>query len=851
MPKELPKAYDPRSIESAIYKRWERSGFFNPDKLPASTARKRGEPGKRTKTYSIAMPPPNVTGELHLGHALGTTIQDIMIRFRRMQGYKTLWLPGTDHAGISTQIMVERLIAEQGLDRHKLGRQVFLKHVWEWKKRYGTRITEQVRQIGASCDWSREHFTMDPKLTVAVQHAFIKLYNDGLIYRGTRIIHWCPRCSSAISDLEVRHEERQEKLYYIRYQLTGSTQFITVATTRPETMLGDTAVAVHPDDPRYKTLIGTTVVLPIIEREMPVIADKAVEKDFGTGAVKVTPAHDHADYDIGIRHKLPMISVIDEKATITKEGGKYYGETVQDARHLIVDELEHSGHIEKIENFTHNVATCDRCHTVIQPLLSKQWFVKTKPLAKKAIAAVKSGMIKIVPKRFDKVYFHWMNNITDWCISRQLWWGHQIPVWYRGDDIRVSAAKPRGKGWKQDEDTLDTWFSSGLWTFSTLGWPKKTKDLRLFHPTDVMETGWDLLFFWVARMTMMSLYFTKEIPFKTVYLHGLVLDREGKKMSKSKGTGIDPLPMMHKYGTDAIRLSLVLGAAAGQDMRLYEEKIAGYRNFINKLWNVTRFYLALKKSQKTQSQTLADRWILSRLARVIKDVTDHLEHFRFSDAGTLLYEFIWHELADWYVEATKIEPHSDVLKIVIEETLRLLHPFAPFVTEEIWATLHPQKTSKDLLIVAHWPPATSAVVNIRAEQEFDRLRQFITAIRNARSSARVAPSQVIETAYWGPHASSVERNSAIISRLTHVTLKKTAGQQSAATGTVSGISFALAFSEDAQNKFREERKSLDEYIHRLTAQLQNDKFVKGAPVHVVQDVRARLTDAQERRKQLG
>lgn len=842
MIEKLPKAYEPKSIESGIYKRWEQSGYFNPDKLP----------GKRTKTFSIAMPPANVTGELHLGHATFLTLEDIMTRYHRMKGEAALWLPGTDHAGISTQIMVERLIAEQGLDRHKLGREKFLSHVWAWKNKYGERITEQIRQVGSSCDWSREHFTMDPTLTAAVQKAFVTLYEDGLIYRGTRIIHWCPRCASAISDLEVKYQEKQEKLYYIRYPLTGSTQYVTVATTRPETMLGDTAVAVNPDDTRYKKFIGKTVHLPIMEREIPIVADNNVEKEFGTGAVKVTPAHDHLDYEIGQRHHLPIISVIDEKEKMTKEAGKYYGKHVHEARRLIMEELEASGHVEKVEDYTHNVAVCDRCNSVIQPLVSQQWFVKTKPLAKKAIAAVRSGKIKIVPKRFEKVYYHWMNNIHDWCISRQLWWGHQIPVWYRGDEVKVSITKPAGKGWVQDEDTLDTWFSSGLWTFSTLGWPKNTKDLKRFHPTSVMETGWDIIFFWVARMIMLSLYLKKEVPFKTVYLHGLVLDRDGKKMSKSKGTGIDPLPMMEKYGTDAIRLSLILGTTAGQDTRLYEEKIAGYRNFINKLWNITRFTLNFPPEKTVKAKTLADRWILSRVAGLTKTVTKALDEYRFSDAGTALYEFVWHELADWYIESMKIQPNAGVLRYVHEQVLKLLHPFAPFVTEAIWATIHPQKSAKDMLMVASWPTTKTSSADKKAEREFKTLQDLISAIRNARSSAKVAPHLIIESTYWGSQTALVHTNEAFINTLARVRLKEaTTGKQSKATGTVSGLSFALTLSAEAEGKLKIERDSLDEYIKRLTTQLANTNFVAHAPPQVVADTRAKLKDAQERQKHLG
>ena len=578
------EAYNPLGVEHPIYKRWEASGYFNPDKLP----------GKRTKSFSISMPPPNVTGELHLGHAVGVSVQDILTRFHRMLGEKALWLPGTDHAGIATQIMVERLLQQEGISRHEIGRETFLKHVWAWKKKYGTRITDQIRSLGASCDWSREHFTMDPNLTTAVQKAFIQLFNEGLIYRGERLIHWCPRCQTALSDLEVKHVQEAGHLYYITY---GP---FTVATTRPETKVGDTALAVHPDDARYKKYIGKNVTFKTETGELtlPVIADKLVDKEFGTGVVKVTPAHDPADWDMGQRHHLESKQVIGEDNRMTTLAGKYAGMLVTEARDRIMADLQAKGLLQKIEPYTSNTPRCDRCGSILQPLLSKQWFMTMKPLAKPAIAAVKSGKIQIIPKRFDKVYFHWMNNIRDWCISRQLWWGHQIPVWYCRNEAEkkctpvASVTEPKkcatckGVHFVQDQDTLDTWFSSGLWTFSTLGWPKDTKDLKTYHPTSVMETSWDILFFWVARMIMFSLKFRKHVPFKTVYIHGLVLDKHGKKMSKSKGTGIDPLPMAEKYGTDAIRLSLILGTTPGQDFRLSEEKIAGYRRQISGLRNV-------------------------------------------------------------------------------------------------------------------------------------------------------------------------------------------------------------------------------------------------------------------------
>ncbi|MFC1687690.1 valine--tRNA ligase [Patescibacteria group bacterium] len=965
---KLSKAYDPKAIESDTYTRWERSGFFNPDNLP----------GKRTKSFSISMPPPNVTGELHLGHATALTIEDVLTRFKRMQGYKALWVPGTDHAGIATQIMVERLIADQGVDRHKLGRDVFLKKVWQWKKQYGSRITEQIRSIGASCDWSREHFTMDPKLTEAVQHAFITMHKDGLIYRGERIISWCPRCSSAISDLEVKHDSRNQKLYYIRYPLMGSTKYITVATTRPETMLGDTAVAVNPKDKRYTTYIGQKVILPIMEREIPVIADRGVEKDFGTGAVKVTPAHDALDFEIGLRHKLPHISVIDEKSKMTKDAGKYYGKSVVEARRLILEELEEEGNIEKIEDYHHNVATCDRCHSVIEPLISKQWFIKTKPLAKKAIAAVKSKEIEIIPKRFEKVYFHWMNNITDWCISRQLWWGHQIPVWYCGkpqlsgnrmgfhtsvvpqlfdgktktyrlrdhsfkagdavkfinsqsgeivgtgtitnveqknvreidlsdpthhstytkhselitafkrhnpdkavtnnttvfiysyvftplknsangcETIIVSIKKPKAcpkckqkKYLIQDPDTLDTWFSSSLWTFSTLGWPKKTKDLKTYHPTSVMETGWDILFFWVARMTMMSLYFMKEVPFKKVYLHGLVLDRDGKKMSKSKGTGIDPILMTEKYGTDAIRLSLILGTSAGQDFRLYEEKIAGYRNFINKLWNVARFTLSQSSSQSVKASSIADRWILSRLQSITESVTKDIEAFRFSDAGTTLYEFIWHEVADWYVEISKNAPNPGILRHVLKQVLTLLHPFAPFVTEELWAHLSGKKDAKNLLLVSSWPTVDKKLVNKKAEDEFTILKDLVTAIRNARSLAKVPPQNVVDVTSWGKHKSFVSSFKNTIEQLAKCKLSWSDRPQKKTTGTVQGVAFHIELPKELDKRRQQEMENLNKYIDQLNKKLQNKQFVSNAPKEVVNAQQEKLKEAKSRLQQLS
>jgi valyl-tRNA synthetase len=855
MAEQLDKAYNPKQTENKIYQRWERSGFFNPDNLP----------GKRIKSFSISMPPPNVTGELHLGHATGITIEDIMTRYHRMKGDKTLFLPGTDHAGISTQIMVERLIAKEGVDRNILGREQFIKRVWDWKKKYGSRITEQIRQLGASCDWSREHFTMDATLTEAVQTAFIKMYDDGLIYRGHRIVNWCPRCGTAISDLEVKHVAAFSKLWFIRYPLAGSTKYIAVATTRPETMLGDSAVAVNPKDKRYTSLVGKTVILPLMERAIPIIADSRVDMNFGTGAVKVTPAHDPLDYEIGLKHKLPIINVIGQDNHLTKEAGEFYGKSTQEARLEIIRRLEEEGLIEKIIDYAHNQARCDRCNTPIEPLISKQWFVKIKLLAKPALEAVKSGKIKIVPKRFAKVYFHWLNNIHDWCISRQLWWGHQMPIWYCADcdEPIASLTKPKvckkckGLTFIHEHDTLDTWFSSGLWTFSTLGWPQKTKDLKIYHPTSVMETGWDILFFWIVRMIMMSLYLKKEVPFKTVYLHGLVLDKDGKKMSKSKGTGIDPIPMADKYGTDAIRLSLVLGAKAGQDYRLYEEKIAGYRNYVNKLWNVSRFILSqsVKPPKKLVIKTLADQWIVSRLQNVITSVTNNIENFNFSEAGTILYDFLWHEFADWYLETSKIEKNISVLHYVLENILKLAHPFMPFVTETIWSYWQ-GNTKNKMLMIQPWPQADKKLTNKTAEKEFKSLQEFNTAFRNYRSEHKT-PSNLIEPAILKGETKKIQllRNHSkiceLLSKVVFPTkIEAERDMHNKPDIHIAGVDCFFPTYKRDETIIQKEITEISNYILRLEQKLTNTNFLKNAPPEIVQKEKDKLSEQQDKLKKL-
>jgi len=780
MPTKLPKAYNPKEVEDKIYKLWGESGYFSPDNLPLT---------KTAKSHSIAMPLPNVTGELHLGHSVTMTIEDLLTRFRRMQGYKALWIPGTDHAGIATQVMVEKELAKEGKTRWDLGREKFLKRVWKYKEKSEKKIISQIKQMGASCDWSRYHFTLDEDLSKAVNQAFVKLYKDGLIYKGERIINWCPRCQTVLSDLEVTYKEEKGKLWYIKYPLkiqNSKLKTIIVATTRPETMLGDTAVAVNPKDKRYKKLLNKKIVLPLMKREIPIIQDFRVDPEFGTGAVKVTPAHDATDFEIGQEHNLETIQVIGKDGKMTKKAGKFSSFSISKAREKIIEELKKQGLLEKTEDYTHSVGHCYRCGRTLESLISKQWFVKIKPLAKKAIEAVKKSKIKIIPKRFEKVYFNWMKNIKDWCISRQIWWGHRLPVWHKNKKLAVGK-KPKGKGWVQETDTLDTWFSSSLWTFSTLGWPKKTADLSHFHPASVMETGWDILFFWVARMIMMSLYLLDEIPFKTVYLHGLVLDpKTGEKMSKTKGTGLDPLILIDKYGTDALRMSLVLGTTAGQDFRLYEEKIAGYRNFGNKLWNIARYIFGTMETHVDKSLallrkkpvSLADKWILSRLNKLVASVTNDLEKFRLGKAGEDLYEFVWHEFADWYLEISKLQKKSFGFYI-LSSVLRLLHPFMPFITEEIWQKICKVGAARtcptlgvEPLMIQPWPKPVKKFINAKAEKEFKTIQDIIIGIRNARAKHKIEPAKFIETyAVTKTKRKLLDEQKEIIERLARVKLE--------------------------------------------------------------------------------
>ncbi len=760
---ELPKAYIPKDYEDDIYKKWEESGYFNPDNLPVD---------KEAKAFTISMPPPNATGVLHVGHTLGIALQDIMARYHRMRGDKTLLLPGTDHAAIATQNVVEKILRKEGTSRHKLGREKFLARVNTYVEQNKNTINSQTKKMGTSCDWSREAYTMSQELNQAVTTQFKNMYQDGLIYRGDRIVNWCPRCHSTLADDEVEHQQKKGKLYWIKYG-----PFV-LATTRPETKLGDTAVAVHPDDERYKDMVGKEYMIPGVlgEFKIKVIADRAVDMNFGSGAVKVTPAHSFIDAEMAERNNIKGKKIIDEDGRMMKNCGKYAGMKTEEAREAIVADMQKMGLIDHIDDdYDLNLSVCYRCHTTIEPLPSLQWFIdvnkkftlthpelikkfgKNKTSLKEISKwAVESGEIKIVPDYFSKTYFHWMDNLKDWCISRQIWFGHQIPVWYKKEEIYVGAEKPSGDDWVQDEDTLDTWFSSGLWTFSTLGWPNKNAtDLKTFHPTDVMETMHDILFFWVARMIMMSLYALNEVPFKTVYLHGMVCDKYGNKMSKSKPeTCIDPLDVAEKYGTDALRLSMVIGNTAGTKINLSEQKIASFRNFANKLWNIGRFIQfqaeqnKLVYQNKAEAKTLADQWIISRLNNLIKEVTEDLKKFRFGMAGDKLYEFTWHELADWYVEITKIQSNNNTYSILVDvykTLLKLLHPFTPFVTEKIWEYFGDDK----LLMITKWPTTEEQKINSQAEQDLNLIQELITAIRSWKKENKIEAKEILSIQITG------------------------------------------------------------------------------------------------------
>lgn len=750
MRKELEKVYDPKAVEDRLYAQWTEKNYFH------------AEVDKNKKPYTIVIPPPNITGQLHMGHALDQTLQDAIIRFKRMQGYSALWLPGTDHASIATEAKIVQAMTAEGVTKEDLGRDKFLERAWDWKEKYGGRIVEQLKKLGSSCDWERERFTLDEGCNKAVNEVFVRLYNKGLIYQGERIINWCPVCQTSISDAEVEFEEQAGHFWHIRYKVTDKDEYLTIATTRPETLLGDTAVAVHPDDERYGHLIGGMLELPLCGRNIPIVADTYVQKDFGTGCVKITPAHDPNDFEVGLRHKLPIICVMNEDGTMNQLAGKYEGMDRYKARKQLVADLEEGGFLVKVEDYTHNVGTCYRCSTTVEPMISKQWFVKMEELADPAIKAVRNGETKFIPERFDKTYFHWMENIRDWCISRQLWWGHRIPAYYCEDcgATTVSQETPSacckcGSGkLTQDEDTLDTWFSSALWPFSTLGWPDKTPELEYFYPTNTLVTGYDIIFFWVARMMFSSIEQMGEVPFDTVLIHGLVRDAEGKKMSKSLGNGIDPLEIIEKYGADTLRFTLATGNSPGNDMRFSDEKVMSSRNFANKIWNASRFILMnlpedITKANLPSTLETEDKWVITLYNNLVKEVTDNMEKFELGLAVQKLYDFIWDILCDWYIELTKsrIQEGGDtavaaqqVLVYITSNTLKLLHPFMPFITEEIWQTL-PHDGEGESIMIASYPVYKDELNFAKEQGDFQKVMDMIKAIRNQRGEMNIPPSK--------------------------------------------------------------------------------------------------------------
>jgi valyl-tRNA synthetase len=877
----LPKAYEPREVEKRWYSFWEQEGLF----VAKITDEKR--------PYSIVIPPPNITGSLHMGHALNNILQDILIRYKRMAGYNTLWVPGTDHAGIATQNVVERQLAAEGLDRHTVGREKFIERVWRWKEESGGQIINQLKRLGCACDWSRQRFTMDEGLSRAVREVFVRLYREGLIYRGDYIINWCPRCHTALADLEVEHENHKGSLYHIRYPYADGTGYVVVATTRPETMLGDTAVAVSPEDERYKNVIGRNLILPLLKRAIPVISDSYVDPSFGTGALKVTPAHDPNDFEIGLRHKLPAVKVMDETGHMNDEAGPYRGLDRYECRKKVVADLEAEGLLEKVEPLEHAVGHCYRCKTVVEPTLSKQWFVSVKPLAEKAIAAVETGQTRIIPKTWENTYFDWMHNIRDWCISRQIWWGHRIPAWYCDTcgeiiidtEAPVICPKCAGTHLRQEEDVLDTWFSSALWPFSTLGWPDETRELRLFYPTTVLITGFDILFFWVARMLMMGLHFMGNVPFADAYIHALVRDAEGQKMSKSKGNVIDPLIVMDKYGTDAFRFTLAAFAAQGRDIRLSEQRIEGYRHFINKVWNASRFALmnaggCLKAEvpQRPSALTLENRWILSRLKRVIDTVREGLDDYRFNDSAQALYQFFWHEFCDWYLEMVKpalyLSEDQDVrsatrqvMLSVLSASLRLLHPSIPFVTEELW---HYLPGSTGSIMEASFPESKDYPEDLESEGQMGLLMDVITGIRNLRSEMNVHPAQkvnIIVLSGSEPARELISRHETFLKNLAKVEDLQIRADGERPKGAVSCITDqaetymllegVIDISAETA-KLQKETAKLQTELKRAQNKLANRDFLERAPAEViarekgkVQEFVARLEKIEANLKRLG
>ena len=860
----LDKRYDPKEIEKKWYDFWIEKEYF------------KAESKSDKPSYCIVIPPPNVTGSLHIGHALDNTLQDIMIRWKRMSGFNTLWMPGTDHAGIATQNVVEKDLKAKGTDRHAIGREAFIEKVWEWKKLYGGTIINQLKVLGASCDWSRERFTLDEGLSRAVKEVFVRLYEEGLIYRGEYLINWCTRCHTALSDLEVEHEDKQGKLWNIRYDFVDEEGGLTVATTRPETYLGDTAVAVNPEDKRYTHLIGKKVKLPVINREIPIIADEFVDSAFGTGAVKVTPAHDPNDFEMGKRHDLPFINILTGDGKMSEEAGPYQGQDRFECRKNVLRDLEEIGHLESTKDHDHAIGHCYRCKTVVEPYLSKQWFVKIKPLAEEAIKAVKDGRVKIIPSGWENSYFDWMENIRDWCISRQIWWGHRIPVWYcdRCGEVIVSRDTPDtctcgSTELRQDEDVLDTWFSSGLWPFSTLGWPDETDDLRTFYPTSVLITGFDIIFFWVARMIMMGLKFMGEQPFDHVYIHALIRDAEGHKMSKSKGNVVDPLEMTEAFGTDAVRFTLAAYAAQGRDIKFSEERVEGYRHFLNKIWNVARF-ISMNLNDATgiikgsdlhnsEARSLADKWIMSRMSGVSRDVNHALDEYRFNDAASLLYQFVWHELCDWYVEMIKPDLSGDnaesrsaaisTLINVFESALALLHPFMPFITEEIWQQL-PARAEVESICIRKYPVYEEKIHDQESEKKMDVIMDAVTGIRSIRGELNISPSLKLKVYIKATETSEeiLNENMTFITKLARTSEIITGQDIDIPKNSSSAIKPSIEIyvplkgiiDVDAEiSRLNKEFSKTEKDLNFVKKKLANVEFMKKAPEAVVEECRAK------------
>ena len=858
--KELEKNYSP-AIEDRLYEKWLNKKYFH------------AEVDRSKKPFTIVMPPPNITGQLHMGHALDNTMQDILIRYKRMQGYNALWQPGTDHASIATEVKIIDALKEQGIDKKELGREKFLERAWEWKEEYGGRIVSQLKKLGSSADWDRERFTMDEGCSKAVQEVFIKLYEKGYIYKGSRIINWCPVCKTSISDAEVEHEEQNGHFWHIKYPVVGTDEFIQIATTRPETLLGDTAIAVHPEDERYTHLIGKMARIPIVNREIPIIADTYVDKEFGTGCVKITPAHDPNDFEVGKRHNLPEICVMNDDATINENGGKFAGMARYEARKVLVEELKELGYLVKIEDHAHNVGTHDRCSTTVEPMIKQQWFVKMDEMAKPAIEALKNGSLKFVPERFNKIYLHWLESIRDWCISRQLWWGHRIPAYYCEDcgEVVVAREMPQtcpkcGKNhFVQDEDTLDTWFSSALWPFSTLGWPEKTEELDYFYPTDVLVTGYDIIFFWVVRMVFSGIEQTGKTPFNTVLIHGLVRDSQGRKMSKSLGNGIDPLEVIEKYGADALRMTLMTGNAPGNDMRFYWERVEASRNFANKVWNASRFIMMnMEKadiSNVTEADlTMPDKWILSKVNNLAKEVTDHLDNFDLGMALQKVYDFVWEEFCDWYIEMVKPRLWSEedttkaaaiwTLKTVLIESLKLLHPYIPFITEEIFCNLQEEEES---IMISKWPEFKENWNFAVEEKAVETIKDAVRSIRNVRTSMNVPPSKkakVFVVSEKEDVRQIFEESKIFFAMLGYasevvVQDNKDGIGEDAVSAVTADATIYMPFAElvdieKERERLQKEEERLTKEIARSHGMLNNEKFISKAPEAKVQEEKGKL-----------